>query len=249
MIEPIAISIFGISIYWYGIIYILSFCFSWWFVLKYKEDFGVSLEKEKLENIIIFSMIFGILGARLVYCLFYNPGVYLTNPIEIIRVDKGGLSIFGGLLGGVMSCFFFSKKYKVPFLKLTDLFSIPIVLCVSFGRFGNYINQELVGIVTTSFIGITFPLFDGEKRFPYQLFASLKNLIVFQILLFLKAFNFVKTKGDITYIFLILFCFGRFFLDFLRYEPSAIVFGLNLGQWFCLIAGSLALIFFIKGKK
>ena len=249
MIDPVAFSLFGIPIYWYGLIYVLSFCFSWWFVLKYFRDFDIDLDKGKLENILIFTMIFGILGGRLIYCFFYNPLYYFSNPLEIVRVDQGGLSIFGGLLGGVFSLWFFSKKYGVSFLKLTDLFCIPIALSVSFGRFGNYINQELVGIVTTSSFGVVFPLFDNQRRLPYQIFASLKNLLVFQILLFCKAFNFVRESGYLTYLFLVLFCFGRFFLDFIRYEPSAIVFGLNIGQWFSLIVGVLALILLFKKMR
>ena len=249
MIEPIALKIFGISIHWYGLIYVFSFCFAWWFVLKFFKDFDINIPKDKVENIIIFTMIGGVLGARLIYSIIYSPSHYISNPFDIIRIDKGGMSVFGGILGGVISLFYFSKKYNVPFLKLTDLFSIPLILGLTFGRFGNYINQELVGIATKSSLGVVFPLFDSQKRLPYQLFASAKNLVVFHILLYLKFFNKVKKTGTLTLLFLGLFSFGRFVLDFLRYEPEAMLWGLNKGQWLSIICIIFVVIMITKNEK
>ena len=145
---------------------------------------------------------------------------------------------------GFITLCFLAKKYKINLLKLLDLIVIPLSFALSLGRFGNFINQELVGITTTSKLGVIFPQVDLEKRFPYQIFASLKNFLVFQGLLYLKFYKDLKT-GILTSIFLMGYGFGRFFLDFLRFEENFIFNLFQIGQWFSLLLGILGIILFV----
>ncbi|MCA9459912.1 MAG: prolipoprotein diacylglyceryl transferase [Nanoarchaeota archaeon] len=187
MLDPVIFSIFGIEIYWYGLFYVIGFLFAYFFILKFSSEFGFS--KEKIEDIIFWTMLFGILGGRLGHILFYDPIYYFSNLSEIIRVDKGGMSIHGGLIGAIVTLYYFSWKDKLDFLKLTDLFVIPTALALAFGRLANFINQELVGNVTSSSLGVVFPLYDDKVRWPSTIFESIKNMITFQILIYLFFFN------------------------------------------------------------
>ena len=191
-------------------------------------------------------MFFGIIGGRLGHILFFDPIYYLNNLNELIRVDKGGMSIHGGLIGAILTLYYFSWKYKLNFLKLTDLFVIPTALGLAFGRLANFINQELVGKITSSSLGVVFPLYDDEIRWPSTIFESIKNMFTFQILFYLFYFKKLKT-GLLTAWFLILYNFGRFFIDFLRVHELSLGI-ISMGQFLSLIFGfaGLLLLFYLN---
>ena len=249
MIEPIAFSIFGMDIYWYGIVYSLGFIFSYNFILynlkhlnskSNKQNKYLILTENTFSNISLIIVISCLIGARLFHILFYNFSYYYNNPIKIFYYWEGGMAIHGILPIFLILTYYFSKKYKFSFFKLTDLFAIAGFFCFSIGRIANFINQELVGTITTSKIGVVFPLYDNNIRWPTQLFESIKNMIGFQISLYLYYIKNVK-PGIITSLFLIIYNFGRFFIDFLRiHENSVGIF--SMGQFLCLIFGFLGII-------
>lgn len=233
MLDPIAFTIFGINIYWYGITYVIGFIFTYFFVLRFSGEFG--FKKNFIEDVFFYLMIFSVLGGRIFYILFYNLSYYLENPIKVFFINEGGMSIHGGILFGFSTLYYFSKKYKFNLFKLTDLFVIPACFGLAVGRLANFVNQELVGIITTSKIGLIFPKIDNELRYPYQLFAGFKNLLVFNILFYLSSFKKLKT-GLLTAWFFILYSFGRFILDFIR-VPTTDLGLISLGQLLSLIYG------------
>ena len=245
MIDPIAFSGFGLQIRWYGIYYALGFLISYYFVMHFAKDF--KLRKEFVEDTFFYFMIASVLGGRLFYILFYNLGYYLSNPLKVFAVWEGGMSIHGGIAMGVLAIYICSKKEKVNPLKVTDLFSIPAALGLAFGRLLNFINQELVGTITSSKLGVVFPLVDGENRWPYQLFAGFKNLIVFNILLYVHFFKKYKT-GTLTALFLILYSLGRFALDFLR-EPTVSLGLISMGQLLSLVYAAIGFYILYKVNK
>jgi len=226
MIEPIAFTLFGFPVHWYGLSYVFGFLFSYFFILHFSKEFGV--KEQQIEDIFFYMMVFSVIGGRFFYILFYNPLFYISNPLQVFAVWNGGMSIHGGFLGAIIALYYSSKKYKIPFLKLTDLFVLPTGFALAFGRFANFINQELVGIATNSNLGIVFPLYDDVKRYPYQLLASFKNLVIFQILLYFYFFKKMKT-GTLTALFLILYNGLRFIIDFLR-VPTTDLGLISLGQ-------------------
>lgn len=246
MLSSVAFSIFGIEIYWYGITYAISFLISYFFITYFAKDFG--FKSEFIEEVFLYVMIFSVLFGRIFYVLFYNFNFYYNNPFEIIAVWHGGMSIHGGIFGVFLVLFYFSKKKRIDFFKLTDLFILPAGIGLAFGRLANFINQELVGKITTSSFGVVFSKYDDSNRVPYQLFEGFKSLIVFELVLFLHFFKKLKT-GMLTGIFLIFFSFGRFFLDFLR-EPDILFYGIiSLGQVLSLIYGFIGLLILFKVKN
>lgn len=242
MLNPIALEIFGLKIYWYGITYALGFLFAYFFIIHNSKH--LKIPKEKLENILFYTMIFSIIGARLFEIIIYNPLYYLANPFETLAFWHGGMSIHGGILGGFLALYYQTKKHNLNLLKLTDIIVIPLSLFLAFGRLANFINQELIGTPTNSNLGIIFSKHDQLTRWPYQIFASIKNILLFQILYYMQEFKKPKT-GIITAWFLILYSFPRFLLDFLR-EPTLTLGIISMGQLLSLIYGTIGIYLLLK---
>lgn len=152
----VAFQLFGFSIYWYGIFYALAFLLGYfglawigrqkWFVSQSQVQYFLS---EGLENLILAIAIGVLLGGRLGHVLIYGNGYYFEHLGEIFKVREGGMSFIGGIIGVVLSisllCWI-KKLTKKDFLMLFDLILIFVPLGIFFGRFGNFLNQELYGI-------------------------------------------------------------------------------------------------------
>lgn len=231
MIDPILAQIGPFTLYWYGLMYVLGFLFSYVLLSYLRKD--SLLSKDQFETAFLWIMISSVIGGRIGYILFYNLPFYLSNPEFILRVDMGGMSIHGGLLGAALGVFFLARKFKKSFYELSDFFVLPAGFGLAFGRIGNFINQELIGTTTNSPFGVRFESVDNALRHPYQLYASAKNLLIFHVLLYLKLFKQMK-PGILTLYFILLYNLGRFILDFYR-EPTISLGIISLGQVLCLV--------------
>ncbi|MFT4244769.1 MAG: prolipoprotein diacylglyceryl transferase [Candidatus Woesearchaeota archaeon] len=231
MSSGIAFTIFGIDVFWYGIMYAVGFLLAYLYFQKY---FNSSLMTEdNKDTAFIIMALSSLLGGRLFYTLVYSPSYYLQNPLDILRVMDGGMSIHGGLIGFVVGCYIVSRKYNLTLYKITDFFMLPAILAMAFGRLGNFINQELPGIPTNSMFGVVFSEVDNLNRFPYQLFAGFSSLIIFHVILYIKMFR-TSREGVLTYLTIFLYSITRFFLDFMR-EPTTLFLNFPVGQWLSLV--------------
>jgi len=157
------------------------------------------------ENIFIISLlILSLIGAR-IYSVIQNWSYFSQNPIQILNFPGGGLGIYGGLCFGILFIFIFSKKNKIPFLKITNTIVPIIPLCQSVGRWGNFFNHEIYGI----------------NNQPIWLYESILLLILF---LFFKKFKIHQTAFYLIYYGII-----RFFLEFIRLDTIS-VFILTFAQ-------------------
>lgn len=245
MIDPIAFSLFGFPVRWYGLIYVFGFLFGYFFTTHFSKHIGI--KKETIEDLFFYILIFSVLGARLFEVIFYEPAYYLQNPIKIFYVWQGGMSAHGGFFGGILTIYIYSKLKNLSFLKLLDLFAVPTILGFSFGRFGNLINQELVGKPTGSSFGFIFPAYDNVKRYPSVLIESFNNLIGFSISFYLFILKKFK-PGTIASFTLAWYSLSRFFVDFLR-VPHVIVGPISLGQVLCIIYLIFAAFLFYYSQK
>jgi len=238
MIDPVAISFFGLKIHWYGIVYALGFLFSYFYIINYSKKYKI--KNEISENIFFYFVIFSLIGGRLFHIVFYNITYYVTNPVKIFYVWEGGMSIHGGIFFGALVLYYFSKKYKIEYYNLTDTYVIPASLALSFGRLANFVNQELIGIPTKNNFGVIFDRYDTVKRHPVQIYESFKNMITFQILFYLDYFKNLKS-GYLTALFLIIYNWGRFFTDFFRVHDLTLGF-ISMGQFLCVVYGLWGII-------
>jgi phosphatidylglycerol:prolipoprotein diacylglycerol transferase len=236
-IDPILISYGPVRVSWYGLMYVFGFSISYFLVLYQirRKDFGLS--KPEIENLFFYLIIGLAVGARLGYVIFYNPGMYLRDPLEIFAIWHGGMSFHGGLIGVLIVGILFSRKNKKSFWRLADLLTVTAPIGLALGRLGNFINGELYGRVTQVPWGMVFPLGGPLPRHPSQLYESaLEGFILFAILWRLKDKKI--PEGGILPLFLIFYGIFRFFIEFLR-EPDAqlgFVLGpFSMGQVLCFL--------------
>jgi len=241
-------SLFGFKIHFYSLMYIIAY-FITLGIIKYKiKKYGYELKFEVVEKFLNYAFVGVILGARFGYVLFYNLSYYINHPLEILLPFKengagdyvftgiSGMSYHGGVIGAFLVVLYFSRKQKVSFFAITDIFLIAIPLGYTFGRIGNFLNNELYGRVTTSSIGMYFPTAPTRAlRHPSQLYeAFFEGIVLFLILWFVSKKN--PKKGTILGLYLVGYGVFRFCIEYFR-QPDAqlgfIFFNVTMGQILC----------------
>ncbi|OYT32866.1 prolipoprotein diacylglyceryl transferase [Candidatus Woesearchaeota archaeon ex4484_78] len=228
-LNPVILNLGPLEIRWYGLMYVLGFFVVYFYVRSMIKKKRLKLSVEELDNLLVLLIFAMILGARLFYAIFYNPSYFVRFPLKFFAVWEGGLSFHGALLAIILTGFFYCKKKNISFLETADVFIVPVALANAFGRIGNFINAELYGKVTGLPWGVLFPGVSGPRH-PTQIYEAFYNVVIFSVLFFLR--NKVKKKGVLLGLFLFLYAFFRFFVEFLKDLP---VYGpLTMGQWLCL---------------
>ena len=139
-------TIFGVHIYYYGVILALAIIVGTLVSDKLGEKF-YNFKKETFIDLSPYLIVSGIIGARLYYCIL-NYDFYLRFPTEILAIRHGGISIHGAILGGLIGLIIFAKRRNLSILKLCDISSIGLILAQSIGRWGNFFNSEAYGLPT-----------------------------------------------------------------------------------------------------
>jgi phosphatidylglycerol:prolipoprotein diacylglycerol transferase len=191
-----------------------------------------------------------VVGARLFEVIIWNPSYYLSNPLQIFAVWKGGMAFHGGLIGVVIAALLFCKKRKLSFYKVADVLVLPASLAMALVRVGNFINGELYGIVTTVPWCFKFPSAEG-CRHPSQLYESLYNIVNFFILFGITKLKNKSKKykdGFVFWSFIFFYGILRFVTEFWRYSDVRYL-GLNLGQILSLIMIPVGLVMMIRLRK
>ena len=236
--NPIAFSIGGFSIFWYSLMWLTAFAVCYGMLIYRMKNKETAYNNELIQDIITNALFGALVGGRLGYVFFYDLSYYVTNPLAIISpydfvlgewVGIYGMSYHGGVIGVAIAIFLIARKKKIEVLKLYD-FIVPVVpIGYMFGRIGNFLNQELVGRITTSPVGMYFNE-ETILRHPSQLYeAFFEGLILFAIMWRLRNKNF--STGTLCVLYLMLYSFFRFMIEFYRAPDE------HLG----LIAGNLTM--------
>jgi phosphatidylglycerol---prolipoprotein diacylglyceryl transferase len=169
--DPIAIHLGPLAIRWYGLMYLLGFAL---FILlgryRIKQNPNGAFSSNMLDDMLFYGVLGVILGGRLGFVIFYQLGYYLQHPLEIFAVWQGGMSFHGGFLGVITAMALLARRYKLPWLAVTDFIAPLVPLGLGAGRIGNFINAELWGRPTDVSWGMIFPDVDGIPRHPSQLY-------------------------------------------------------------------------------
>lgn len=211
----------NLSIRWYAVL-ILTGAFIAYLVsvneIKKRKNINVS----DYADMFIYTLWFGIIGARLWFCIFYNLPFYLKNPINIIRVWDGGLAIQGGIVAGFIYVYFYTKKRKIDLLVLLDCLLPQVLIGQASGRWGNFINQECHGgeVGEAYFDGILSFLKSGmyinghyyEPLFFYESTLCFIGWILIYFVLRKKQ----NKRGDLAYAYLMWYGLIRFFIEYRR---------------------------------
>lgn len=261
--SPVLFEIGPLSLRYYGLMYVVAFLIVYFLaVYRLNHEPDIPLSKKQAGDLMT-AMILGlIIGARIGYVVFYNFSYYLHHPLEIILpfdfsngvtfIGIAGMSYHGGLIGVVLSAMWYCRKTAIPFQTAADLFIPGIPLGYTFGRLGNFINNELYGRVTRSAIGMHFPgAPGGELRHPTQLYeAFFEGIFLFFILWFLRHARLPRGAMIPAY----LFGYGvvRFFIEFFR-EPDAhlgfVFLWFTMGQVLCFAMIGCGIVLFIYQTK
>ncbi|MEA4966292.1 MAG: prolipoprotein diacylglyceryl transferase [Oscillospiraceae bacterium] len=175
-LPSVALNLFGKDIFWYGIIIACGFVAAYLYMNARAPRFG--LTQDNLLDMVLWAVPFGIIGARIYYCVFYWD-LYRADPISCLYIWEGGLAIYGAVIGGVIGVALCGKIRKLPIPVLLDLASFGVLIGQIFGRWGNFFNQEAHGGETTSFLRMGLLDSDGVVRYyhPTFLYESVWNLV------------------------------------------------------------------------
>ncbi len=242
-LTPVAFSIFGFEIMWYGIIIAAAVLFGFAYIYKMASSFKIN--KDQILNITALTVVISIIGARVYYVLFYPGNFYIKNPMNIFYIHQGGLAIYGGIIAGAITLVVFSKLKKIPILPLIDLCSIGLILGQSIGRWGNFINQEAFGRATNCIFAMQSLATAMQGVHPCFLYESLWCLLGFVLLhLFNKYFK--KQDGEVILLYLMFYGFGRFFIEGLRADSLYIMqTNVKVSQALALLCFVVSLAMFI----
>ena len=260
--SPEIFSIGNHGIRWYGLMFAVAF-FTGYLIFKrfLRAD---KLTSEMVDSLLVHIAIGTIVGARLGHCFFYEPDYYLKNPLEILKIWKGGLASHGWAIGILLALWLYYRKYKIPFLWLMDRIVIVVALACAFIRIGNFFNSEIYGLPTSLPWGVEFvrnTLYDSTTgallptvaRHPTQLYEALSYFLIFiASFVFYRKRNMEIRDGFIFSVFMIALFSARFLIEFVKNDQVAFEAGLsfNMGQLLSLpfIFAGIGMIVWTKAK-
>lgn len=253
--NPIAFEIGPFAVKWYGLAYMAGLILGWVYIRRLVSETGLwsngmaPFAVTRTDDLLLFITAGVVLGGRLGFVLFYEPGHYLSHPWEIPMVWKGGMAFHGALLGCGLAIWLFARIYKASVLSSMDLCAATVPLGLLFGRIANFINGELWGRPTEMPWGMVFrearlfyPNIEPTPRHPSQLYeAALEGLVLFLFLRFMTHHRgALQTPGIVTGLFLIGYGLARSFCEF--YRSPHFGHALNIGPLTAGIAFSIPMV-------
>lgn len=208
-ISPTAFSIGSKEIYWYALIILTGFLGGLLFVSLTSEKRGV--KKDCVWDIAMYGLLCGIIGARIYYVLFALDE-FKDNWIDIFKIWNGGLAIYGGIIGALISTFIYCRIRKLNVLNVFDVCCPGLFIGQAVGRFGNFINAEVYGGATSLPWGMSIN--GAAAVHPLFLYESLWNIL--GLILLLSFRNKKQADGQVFFFYVFWYSIGRMFLEGMR---------------------------------
>ena len=253
--SPIIFTVGSFEVRWYSVLIAISVLISYSMIIR--EGERLNIKKEFTFNLLFWTLIFGIIGARLYYVLF-NLSYYSHNVAEIFKIWNGGLAITGGTIAGLITILLYCKKYKVNSLKVLDIIVVALLLSQAIGRWGNFFNSEAYGIsveyktlvnlkIIPQFI-IDNMYINGAYHLPMFYFESLWCLLGFFLSLFLRRRKYIK-DGQLVAFYMMWYGAARFVIEMFR--TDALMAGnVKIAQVVSILMFVIGLIVqFIQSRK
>jgi phosphatidylglycerol---prolipoprotein diacylglyceryl transferase len=245
-IDPIIFSLGPLAVRWYGLSYLAGFAVVWWLGNRRANTHPGGWDKEQVSDLVFYGAMGAVLGGRIGYVFFYNLGLFLDDPLYLLRIWEGGMSFHGGLLGVLVAMVLFARKTQRKVLAVTD-FLVPLTpIGLGFGRLANFVNMELPGRVAEGPIGLIYPCdavlslnpmcvgtWENVARHPSPLYQAFsEGFLLFLLVWFISAKP--KPTGFVTGVFLMGYGSFRFCTEFFRSPDAHIGFiafdWLTMGQ-------------------
>ncbi len=245
-IDPIAISLGFVKVRWYGLMFasafISSFLLMGWIYQRENKN------SKEIDDLLWYTAIGTVVGARLGHCLFYDPVYYFSQPWKILAIWEGGLASHGGIVGIVIALYLYQRKVSQSFGWFLDRIAVVCALGGAFIRGGNFFNSEIVGQPTSVPWAIIFQRVDLLPRHPVQLYESAAYLGIFILLLTLYRKYAENLKPGVIFATSLVAVFSaRFFLEFVKTRQASYAneFWMTTGQMLSIPFALAGLIFII----
>ena len=265
---------------WYAMAYLVGLLLGWRIIVALMRrpalwGGAAPMRPEAVEELLTWVVAGVILGGRLGFVLFYDPSYYLSHPVEIVKVWKGGMSFHGGFLGVVIAAWLYARRNGIAPLRLADALAVAAPAGLLLGRIANFINAELWGRPTDAPWGVIFP---GEAaqncpgitgpcaRHPSQLYeAGLEGLLLGLVLWLLVRRGGLQRPGLALGVFLAGYGAARFVVEFFRQADARFitpdnplghvlggpVWGITMGQLLSLpmlVAGVAVILWALRSR-
>ncbi len=235
--DPVALRLGPLAVKWYGLMYLVGFTAGFWLGRRRIRQGGAGRITMAVFDDVLFYAVLGIvIGGRLGYVLFYKPGYYLANPLDILHIWEGGMSFHGGFLGVLVAMLLVARRHGLRWIELMDFLAPLVPPGIAAGRIGNFINGELFGRVTDAPWGMLFRYGGPLPRHPSQLYEFLLEGCVLFALLWIYSSR-PRPPWAVSAMFLIGYGTMRSVAECFR-EPDDFLgflgFGLTMGQWLSL---------------
>ena len=246
IIDPVIVSFGELAIRWYGLSYLAGFAVVWWLGNRRERSHPGNWEKQEISDVVFYGAMGAVLGGRIGYVLFYNFDYFLSDPLYLLQIWKGGMSFHGGLLGVIVGMVLFARSRQRRVVDVFDFLAPLTPIGLGFGRLANFINMELPGRVTDSAFGLIYPC-DGVRelnpmcigqwenvaRHPSPLYQAFTEGLVLFVLVWLVSAT-PRRAGMVSGVFLVGYGALRFTTEFFRSPDSHIGFiafeWLTMGQ-------------------
>lgn len=242
-LNRVAFTIFGHDIMWYGVIIGTGFLLAALYAMRYAKDY--KLDSDFIMDMLIFGLPAAVVGARLYYVI-YRWDIYANDISLIFNIRKGGLGFYGGFIGAFLAGYILCKVRKKPIFSTMDIAALGFILAQAIGRWGNFVNCEAFGTVTSLPWGMSIN--GGSPVHPTFLYESLWNIIGFIILHFYSKRR--KFDGEIFLLYMAWYGFGRMLIEGLRtdslYIPGTAI---RISQLLALINFVVCLTLWIYKRK
>ncbi len=228
----VALEVGGFPIYWYGILYLLAFVAAAFLLPRLQYLRKLRLSKGEWSDILTWAVVGVLVGGRFGYVLFYRFSDFLANPLVLLDVRSGGMASHGGFIGVALALLWVMRKRAWhEKLSIADVAMVPVAIGLAFGRFGNFLNQELYGTVTTLPWGMQFDGVTG-LRHPTQFYAMAKDIVIaLSCFAYLRSTREEFVPGRTVALFLMLYGVLRFIVEIFRDQTGIAMYGpLSEGQ-------------------
>ena len=274
--DPVIFELGPFAIRWYSLAYIAGLVIGWRYCRRLvvrsparftaeglpegagEEQIREHQEREAVvfDDFLLWATLGVILGGRLGFVLFYSPGYFLSQPLEILKIWQGGMSFHGGLLGVVAAEVIFAWRRKIPLIALADIVAAAAPIGLFLGRIANFINGELYGRASDVPWAMIFPSDkDQLPRHPSQLYeAGLEGLVLFLVLFALVRLGALARTGLVTGAFLVGYGLSRLSVELFRQPDAHLGFllgGTTMGQLLSLpmlLAGLGFVLWSLRGR-
>jgi phosphatidylglycerol:prolipoprotein diacylglycerol transferase len=234
----IAIGGYEFSLRWYALAYVAGLLLGWWLMVRLMKrpwlwpEGKAPMTPAQPEDLLTWMILSVILGGRLGYVIFYNPGHFLANPAEILQVWQGGMSFHGGFIGVMAGLVLFTRRHRIALLQAGDAVALAAPAGLFFGRLANFINGELWGRVTDVPWAMAFPAAGPEPRHPSQLYeAGLEGLLLGTVVWFLAVrCDWLKRPGSVIGVFFVGYGLSRSLVENFRQWDAQVGYVIDIGS-------------------